>query len=227
MKEMRADLEDRPYVIISSAMSVDGKLSSRADYSKLSCPQDLVRRDRLRSEVDAVMVGANTVIKDNPHLTVKRVAGRNPLRVILDGKLRSPPSSLVFTDKKTPTLLATTKQAPAQSIKRLQELGVEVLILGDASVDLRHLMRELGSRGVRRLMVEGGGTTNWNMVKKGLVDEVRVTISPYLFGGAGAVTLLEGTGFKDEKDIVKLHLEDRSLCECGNEVQLRYRVSRR
>lgn len=215
---------ERPYVIISSTMTVDGKIASKDGYSKFSCPKDLERRDALRAEVDAVMVGANTVIKDDPHLTVKRAKGKNPMRVVVDGKLRSPSSALVFTDGRAPTVLATTELARPNKVKKLRGMGVNVLVLGKKLVNLGSLLRELKFRGVNRLMVEGGGTLNWYMLSQGLVDEIRVTVAPYVVGGTNAITIVEGLGFKDASDMVKLKLVDSSVCDCEREVQLRYLV---
>jgi 2,5-diamino-6-(ribosylamino)-4(3H)-pyrimidinone 5'-phosphate reductase len=211
---------EKPYVIICSAMSLDGKIASKTGYSKLSCPHDLRQLYQLRAEVDAVMVGANTVIKDDPKLTAKLVEHKNPLRIIVDGRCRSPLNSLVFTDGKAPTLLATTRKAPPKKLDQLKRRGVEVLVLGDKLVDLRELMKQLSHRGVKRLLVEGGGTLNWFMLSQGLVDELRVTVTPYLVGGVEAVTLVEGEGL--EEKFMKLKLVSVDVCKCGNEVLLRY-----
>jgi len=218
---------DRPYVIVYSTMTVDGKLASKTGFSQLSCPADLRRLHELRAACDAVMVGANTVIVDDPSLRVKYVEGKNPVRVIVDGLLRTPLSARVYTLKTAPTIVLTSFKAPIDKVKALRELGVEVAVIDEGPIiDMAKAMKALYERGIRRLMVEGGGTLLWSLFRDGVVDELRLTLSPYIFGGVSAVSLVMGEGFESVEDAVKLELNQVSLCECGQEVHIKYKVLR-
>ncbi|MEM1638253.1 MAG: dihydrofolate reductase family protein, partial [Pyrobaculum sp.] len=117
----------RPRVYMMAAVTVDGRIASKTGYSKLSCPYDLRRLHAMRAMVDAVVVGANTAITDNPRLTVRYAEGRNPIRVLIDGALRAPTDLRLF-DKSAPTIVFTTSKAPSEKIKELQEKGVEVIV---------------------------------------------------------------------------------------------------
>ncbi|MEM3326316.1 MAG: dihydrofolate reductase family protein, partial [Thermoproteus sp.] len=98
----------RPYVYLAAAITIDGRIASKTGFSRLSCPIDLKRLHALRAKVDAVLVGARTVLVDNPRLTVRYVEGRNPIRVVVDGSLSLPPDLRVF-DKSAPTIVLTTE----------------------------------------------------------------------------------------------------------------------
>ncbi len=221
----------RPYVIVYVTSSVDGKIASRTGESRLSCPYDLKRLHRLRSECDAVMVGAKTIIVDDPLLTVRYVKGKNPIRVVIDGTLRSPLNSRVFNDKSAKTVVYTSTLAPRGKVLELKRLGIEVFVMtakgGDGTLRLSDVLRHMYEvLGVRKLLIEGGGTLLWHVFREGLVDEVRITISPYIVGGEKAVTVVSGRGFGAKSEWVRLKLKSVRLCECGNEVHLIYEVVR-
>jgi len=186
---------------------------------------DLRRLHALRASCDAVMVGANTVIRDDPLLTVRYVEGRNPLRIVIDGSLRIPTTSRVITDKSAKTLIVTSTNALTSKVKELTRLGAEVVCLPavkGSKVDLAEALKILWRRGVKRLLVEGGGNLIWSLVSEGLIDEVRITLSPYIIGGAGAVTPVEGEGFTSKDTWLKLKLVNYMTCECGNEIHAVY-----
>ncbi|MGC9076518.1 MAG: dihydrofolate reductase family protein [Conexivisphaera sp.] len=212
-------MSGRPRVTAFSTASVDGRLWAQGA-ERLSCPHDLRRLHSLRASSDAVMVGATTVIVDDPSLTVRLVEGRNPLRVVVDGLLRSPPSSRVFDVSVAPTLVLTTGMAPRSRVDALRGMGVEVIEIGPGPrLDVGAALEILGDRGIRGVLVEGGGTLTWGMLSSGLLDELRVTISP--MGLGHGPSLLEGPGSP-----VGLELVSHELCECGQEVHLIYRPSR-
>ena len=212
----------RPYVYLAAAITVDGRIASRSGYSRLSCPMDLKRLHALRAKVDAVVVGAGTVKADNPRLTVRYVQGRNPMRVVVDGSLSVPMSAKVF-DSSAPTIVLTTERAPDERVATLRERGVEVIRFPGDSVPLREALERLYASGVRSVLVEGGGHVNWQMLSQCLVDELIVTVTPYAFGAG--TSLLEGPGYDDaESAPFKLRLLSAEVCECGQEVVLRYRV---
>ncbi len=217
----------RPYVVIYATMTVDGKIASKTGYSRLSCPYDLARLHTARANSDAVLVGANTVIKDNPLLTVRLVKGTNPIRVIVDGRLRSPIDARVYnTLDEAQTIVYTSTKANSRKIELLKSKGVEVLVSREYPIPVKFVLHDLYERGVRRLLVEGGGEIIWFFVSEKLFDELRITISPYIFGGIEAVSIVGGKGFSDLSDAVHLKLVDITPCECGREVHLRYIVQK-
>jgi len=198
----------KPYVILNSAMTLDGKMATKIGSSKISGKEDLLRVHKLRKEVDAIMVGINTVITDDPKLTVHKIPAckeDNPIRVIVDSKGRTPITSRIF-DSDAYTIIAVTEAASSESLEELNDKA-EVLICGKESVDLGLLMGKLASNGVETLMLEGGSTLNYSMLIKGLVSEMRVCIAPIIAGGRDAKTLADGDGVDYMKDAVKLKLK--------------------
>jgi len=216
---------DLPRVVIFSTMTIDGRIASKTGYSQLSCPHDLKRLHELRAQCDAVMVGANTVIIDDPSLRLKYVEGKNPDRVVVDGLLRTPLTARVYTLKISKTIVLTTESAPQEKVKRLREMDVDVLLLSERPpIDMRKAMEVLGSLGYRTIMVEGGGDLIWHLFKDRVVNELRVTIAPYIFGGRDAVSLVMGEGFSTTDESPIFELKSVSRCQCGNEVHLIYDV---
>lgn len=176
-----------PLVTLKAAVTLDGKIASRSWDSKwITTPASRALVHQMRNESGAVMVGADTVIYDDPRLTVRVGARRrNPLRVIVDGRLRIPMSAnVVATARKTSTLIVTTRRAPARKIAQLHAKGVEVEILGGRRVDLLRLMAMLGQRGVTSLLVESGGALAAALLEQRLVDRAAFFIAPKIIGGA-------------------------------------------
>lgn len=214
----------RPYVILNAAMSLDGKIATRTGESRLSSREDLRRVHKLRSRVDGIMVGLGTVLIDNPKLTVKHYRGNNPRRIIVDSQARIPTTAHVIkTAREISTIVAVTDRAPSSRIRRLNDTGVVVLRSGrNRLVTLPNLMVRLRRLGVRRLLLEGGGTLNWNMFRDRLVDEVFVSISPKIVGGVGAVSLVGGQGVGKMEDAFGLRFV--SARKYGDDLVLNYRV---
>lgn len=209
----------KPYVILSAAMSIDGKIATRKGRSKFSSSKDLTRVHRLRSSVDAILVGRNTVSVDNPSLTVRRVKGKNPIRIILDPKAAiSSSSKIVKTSKKIHTMAIVSETAPSRRVSILAKKGLEVIKCGKIRIDLKKLLSILAKRGIRKILVEGGGTTNWHFLKEKLVDEIIVTVTPYVVGGKESVSLVEGHGF----DKILYPLKLKQVKRIGNEIVLYY-----
>ncbi len=214
----------RPYVLVYVTSSVDGKIASRTGDSRLSCPYDLRRLHRLRASLDAVMVGAGTVIADDPRLTVRYVRGRNPARVVVDGRLRSPLTARLFNDGEARTIVLTSGAGDEGKAEELRRRGVEVVVAGKGPrLSGSEILSALARLGIRSVLVEGGGDLIWSLVREGLVDEFRVTISPFIIGGAGAKTAVEGEGFGEREEWLGLTLANYFLCECGEEIHLIYR----
>jgi 2,5-diamino-6-(ribosylamino)-4(3H)-pyrimidinone 5'-phosphate reductase len=130
-----------PYVVVYSTITVDGRLASKTGFSQLSCPHDLKRLHQLRASSDAVMVGANTIIVDDPSLRLKYVEGRNPDRIVVDGLLRAPLNARVFTLRTAKILVLTTGKALDEKVEALRKMGVEVLIIGnEPPIDMREFI---------------------------------------------------------------------------------------
>jgi len=213
--------QSRPKVILSAAMTLDGKIATKTGDSKLSSKQDKVRIHKLRLKVDAILVGSNTVKRDDPLLTVRHTKGKNPIRIILDSKANiDQKSQIIKTCKKIPTIIAVSKKASRKNIDKLKKYPLEIIIKGNKLVNIKNLLRILSKKKIKTLLVEGGGTVNWEFVKQGLVDEIIITITPYLVGGKNAITLVDGEGFSLIQKAKKLKL--KKTCRLGNEIVLHY-----
>lgn len=211
----------RPYVILNAATSIDGKIVTKDGDSELSSVSDLKRVHKLRSQVDAVLVGKNTVLKDNPLLTVRSVKGKNPIRIILDSKGAIPSKSEILqTSKTVPTIIAVSKSIPKSNLLKLEKFPVKVIFSGTSNVNLKSLLGTLYKRGISKILVEGGGTINWEFVKNGLFDELFVTVCPYVIGGSESVSLVEGYGFSRVLDSPELSL--KSIRRLKNHLVLHY-----
>ncbi len=210
--------ERRPRVIINAAMSVDGKIALVGGKRiKISDEADFRFVHNLRNSVDAILVGINTILKDDPKLTVKEKFvknPRNPVRVVLDSKFRIPENARVLNSA-APTIIATTKDAPDRKV------SATVIRCGTGHVDLRCLLAKLKEMGINTLMVEGGGTVIHSFLKEGLVDELRIFVGSIIIGG-GAPTLVEGEGAKEEHEVIKLKFKGAEPLGYG--VVLRYGV---
>ncbi|MBC7119117.1 MAG: 2,5-diamino-6-(ribosylamino)-4(3H)-pyrimidinone 5'-phosphate reductase [Methanobacteriaceae archaeon] len=216
----------KPYVILNAAMTLDGKIATHTGSSEISGKKDLIRVHKLRRECDAIMVGINTVLIDNPRLTIHKIKAdksENPTRIVVDSKARTPPDSRIL-NKEAPTIIAVSKSAPEEKIKKLSKKA-KIITAGDDKVNLKTLMAELGKIGIKKLMLEGGSTLNFSMLKEGLVDEVRVCIAPMIVGGVKAKTLVGGQGIPYMKDAIKLKLE--KYYPLGDDLILEYKVIRR
>jgi 2,5-diamino-6-(ribosylamino)-4(3H)-pyrimidinone 5'-phosphate reductase len=208
----------RPHVIVNCAMTADGKIAGKARKQvRISTPEDLERVSQLRLESDAILVGVNTILADDPHLTVKGLGREaNPLRIVLDSKGRTPVGARVLDDRARTMIVTASDCARSWA-------GAEVLRMGRDRVDLHALMRALDERGVRKLMVEGGGETIWSFFAEGLVDEYRVFVGSMVLGGRTAPSPVDGDGFPD-KCCVSLQLDRAEVL--GDGVLLTYEVTR-
>jgi len=177
-----------PLVTLKAAVTLDGKIATRAWDSKW-ISSDISRRTvhRMRNEAGAVIVGSDTALADDPELTVRHgAARRNPLRVIVDGALRLPlKSKIAATAKDVPTLIATTGRAPVKKIRALERAGAEFFVTPGRGrrVNLRALLEELGRRNVMSALVESGGALAGALLEAGLADRVVFFIAPKIAGG--------------------------------------------
>ncbi len=215
---------NRPYVILSAAMTLGGKIASTSGDSEISDEADLVAVHELRNEVDAIMVGIETVLIDDPMLDVRLVKKKkDPIRIIADSKARLPLGSrIVKTCHEIKTYVAASDRASRKRVEALENSGVEVILCGKEEVDLVCLLNELGARGIKTLMLEGGSTLNWGMAELHLIDEIHVTIAPIIVGGSRAKSLVGGEGFSLIQQGLKLKLGD--ITRHGDYLSLRYLV---
>jgi 2,5-diamino-6-(ribosylamino)-4(3H)-pyrimidinone 5'-phosphate reductase len=205
---MLSEKNRKPYVILNSAMTLDGKMATKTGSSEISGKEDLLRVHELRREVDAIMVGINTVMTDDPKLTVHKIRADkkdNPIRVVVDSRARTPLFSRILNSDAS-TIIAVTDAASPERVEKLNEMA-KVMVCGKNRVDLDLLMEKLASLGVKTLMLEGGSTLNYSMLIGGLVSEMRVCIAPMIAGGKDAKTLADGDGVDYMKDAVKLKLK--------------------
>lgn len=216
---------NRPWVILNAGITLDGKIASKTGDSKISCKEDLERVHEIRKKVDGIMIGINTAIIDDPRLTVHKIPCKkeeNPVRIVVDSKGRIPLGSRVLNEE-AKTIVAISKNAEKENVKMIEKKA-EVIVCGEDKVDLKCLMKELYKRGIRSILLEGGGNLNWGMLKEELVDEVRVAISPRIVGGKNAITLVEGNGFDMIADGIKLRLKRNY--KLGDDFILEYEVAR-
>jgi len=208
----------RPYVIVNIAMSADGKISTRERRQvRISGESDFTRVDRLKAGCDAVMVGIGTVLADDPSLTVKSEECRNyrrkkgwddhPVRVVVDSGGRIPPDASILHKGEGKRVIAVSGRADATKISVLEKKAI-VIVAGEDEVDLCALMRELGARGIHRIMVEGGGTLIAGLIKAGLVNEIYTFIGNIIIGGKDAPSFADGEGFISESAFPRLTLRE-------------------
>ncbi|RME41506.1 MAG: bifunctional diaminohydroxyphosphoribosylaminopyrimidine deaminase/5-amino-6-(5-phosphoribosylamino)uracil reductase RibD [Deltaproteobacteria bacterium] len=196
----RAVLDGRPLVTLKAAITLDGATAtSRGESQWISCEQSRADVHSLRDRVDAIMVGVGTVLRDNPRLNTRLPGGegQDPVRVVVDSRLRTPPDAAMLTmQSEAPTLIATTPNAPADKRRELEKAGAEILVCDEIEgqgVDLAGLLEELGRRDLMHLLLEGGASLNHSMLAHHLVDRLRLYVAPKLFGGSDARGLFSGS----------------------------------
>ena len=209
------------HVILSAAISIDGKISTKTNDSKLSSKEDSIRLHKLRSKVDAILIGKNTLLQDDPLLTVRYTKGKNPIRIILDSKGTIPISSkIIKTSNKIPTIIVVSKKITNTNLLKLKKLPIEIIVAGENSVNLKLLMKKLSTKNIKTVLVEGGGTVNWEFIKNNIFNELIVTLSPYLIGGNDATSFVQGKGFAKIINSPKLKL--KSIKRLKNYLVLNY-----
>jgi len=217
---------NRPNVIINCAMSADGKIAPpNRRQIRISSDEDIARMYQLRNDVDAVLVGIGTVLADDPKLTVKEKYVENPkqpLRVVLDGECRTPLNSFVVNDKAQTIIFTSSKNA--KNYNKNVEV-VEVPQDKEGFIDLNQVVSILYDKGVKKLLVEGGGTVIWNFLKNKFVDELYVYIGSIIIGGAKSPTIADGLGIKNENEIISLKLVSSN--RLGEGILLHYKTTDR
>lgn len=225
---------DKPFIFINSAMSADGKLSTKERKQvRISGKLDFERVDELRAQADAIMVGIGTVLSDDPSLTIKsperraarKVSGKseNPARIVVDSAARTPLNADIFKKGEGVRIIAVSSTAPAEKVEKLEKKAL-VIRTGTDKVDLVELAGKLKEMGINTLMVEGGATLIWGMLSAGLVDEIYTFIGNLIIGGATAPTFTDGEGFS-EAELLELELLSAEKIEAG--VLLKWKVKER
>lgn len=208
---------ERPHVLMMSEITADGKLTLKKGASskilmKYMAPETEILLHKTRAEYDAIMVGANTIRIDNSFLTVRLVPGRSPLRVIPASMADIPPDANVL-GKDAPTVIAVAEKAPPDRVEAIRRKGAGVIVAGKEKVDLPLLMETLWrDHGVRKLMIEGGPTLNWHMLRHRLVDEIRLIHLPFIVGGSDTPSLVGGMHIDSESEMIRLAMKRFYLC---------------
>jgi 2,5-diamino-6-(ribosylamino)-4(3H)-pyrimidinone 5'-phosphate reductase len=196
---------NRPYTFINAAMTADGKIDTfERRGAAISSARDKQRVDELRAAADGILVGGRTLLGEGPKLTVKSEALReervrqgrspNPIKVGVATVADIPKDSDFIKAGDARLVIFTTSQTSISKLEELRALGVELFVDPAPRVNLNHMMLTLKKIGVDHLMVEGGGTINFELMRLGLVDELLLYIAPMIFGGANAPTLADGVG---------------------------------
>jgi diaminohydroxyphosphoribosylaminopyrimidine deaminase/5-amino-6-(5-phosphoribosylamino)uracil reductase len=198
-----------PFVVLKSAMTLDGRTATVTGDSRwITGAESRAWVHQLRDRMDAVMVGIGTVLRDDPLLTTRLPeGGRDAARIVVDSRLRIPESSAILgVESAAPTIIATTHAAPAEKIARLEARGAHVVVTaaGEEGVDLRDLLRQLGSSGIQSILLEGGNILNASALKAGLIDRVMIFIAPLLLGSGEAPGVFAGPGAERLADALRI-----------------------
>ncbi|MGQ9617694.1 MAG: bifunctional diaminohydroxyphosphoribosylaminopyrimidine deaminase/5-amino-6-(5-phosphoribosylamino)uracil reductase RibD [Candidatus Aminicenantia bacterium] len=195
-----------PFVALKMAMTLDGKVATwKGDSKWISNEESRKYVHLLRSEFDAIVVGAGTIIIDNPLLTIRYGKEKEILRVILDPSLRVPENSSIFNTLDKGKIIIFTGKIKEEKFSRIKKKGIEIIpIEGEGEFSLRWVLHRLNEMGVNSVLCEGGHTLSTSLIKEHLVDRVFIFISPNLTGGKNAPTFFEGEGFSLISDSLKL-----------------------
>ena len=210
-------MKKEPFIILKVAATLDGRIAARDGDSKWISGETSRRFvHRLRDQVDGVLVGIGTVLRDDPMLTARIRAGRNPFRIILDSRLRMPEEARVIAVSPSKTIIATTEAAPKDKIERLERRDVRILVLDskEGRVSLRSCLSRLGEMEMMTLLVEGGSEINGSFLDEGLIDKLLLFLSPKLIGDTQAVGIFGGRGAVNLKQAILLReLKTRRIGE--------------
>ncbi|WP_226678678.1 bifunctional diaminohydroxyphosphoribosylaminopyrimidine deaminase/5-amino-6-(5-phosphoribosylamino)uracil reductase RibD [Mesobacillus jeotgali] len=209
-----------PYVTLKSATSLDGKIATVTGESQWITGEE-ARKDvhQFRHTHDAILVGVNTVIKDNPILTTRLEAGgKNPVRVVLDSTLRTPLDSRIINDRTARTIIVTGARAEPDRIKQFTELGIEIIGLETEKIDIDDMLKKLGDRGITSVYVEGGAEVHGSFLKEKAFQQVITYIAPKLLGGKNAPAAYGGEGIARLEDTVTLEIID--VKQIGQDIRI-------
>ncbi|CAM5200883.1 Riboflavin biosynthesis protein RibD OS=Ureibacillus acetophenoni OX=614649 GN=SAMN05877842_10257 PE=3 SV=1 [Ureibacillus acetophenoni] len=206
-------LTSRPFVISKFAMTLDGKIATYNGHSKWITSEEAREHvHETRHKVDAILVGIGTVLADDPQLTtrLKTGVGKNPIRVILDSKLRIQMEAKVVDTKLAKTIVVTsTTNRDSEKVTSLQEQGVNVVFIdqNENGLDLEQMLDELYKLGITDVLVEGGGEVNASFLRTGLINKFLVYIAPKILGGKNSKTPFLGQDLQSMDEAVELEFE--------------------
>ncbi|GGB66296.1 bifunctional diaminohydroxyphosphoribosylaminopyrimidine deaminase/5-amino-6-(5-phosphoribosylamino)uracil reductase RibD [Fictibacillus barbaricus] len=207
-------VEKTPFVTLKSGITLDGKIASHTNNSKwITSPEARNDVHKLRNENQAILVGVNTVIHDDPELTTRIPNGRNPLRIIMDSTLKIPLHSKVVTDNQADTWVFTSENHDHQKKVQLEEHGVKVFIAGESRVSPKEVLRVLGDNLISSLLIEGGGSINAAFLENKLVDKAVFYMAPKLIGGQTSPSFFGGKGIELMADAIRL--ENMKVTQIG------------
>ncbi len=218
----------RPYVILKTAMSADGKIATHTNDSKwITNEASRAFVHQIRQRVAAIMVGANTVFHDDPLLTTRTTASnpKNPVRIILDTDGRTPLTARLLNDQTAKVIIVTTKKAKPATLEALKNKGAEIIVTPskDENVDIDYLLDILGERGIDSVLLEGGAYVNDSAMRQGLINKYYSFIAPILIGGKDAPTPIGGKGIAKLSDAVRLHRKE--VKTFGDDLMIVYEMS--
>lgn len=196
-------IKKEPFVILKVASTLDGKIATKDGESKwITGERARMLVHHFRDQVDAVLVGIETILRDNPFLTTRIKGGKDPLKVILDSRLRIPEDANVININPEKTIIAVTELAPKERQARIKEKGVKILLVESKNgmVNLKHLLLELGKMEIMTLMVEGGSRVNGSFFDEGLIDKIIIFFSPKLIGNSQPFEIFNGIGINSLKE---------------------------
>lgn len=197
----------RPKIIINCAMSADGKIALPTKKQlRISCEKDIERMYKLRHDSDAILVGINTILSDDPKLTVKEKYVKNPhqpIRIILDSNCKTPVGALAVNTHAKTWIITSGK-----CNKKFKD-NVEIIKCKtdtEGLIDLEDLLELLYNREIKTLLVEGGSTVIWNFLNNRLVDDIYVYMAPIIIGGSKTPTMADGEGIKSLDELINLEI---------------------
>src|SRR3972149_160945 len=181
-------IKKTPFVVLKLAITLDGKIATSIGDSKwITSVESRRYATRVRSLVDCVMVGSGTILKDDPHLTVRLIKGKNPARAVLDGSLKVSPRAKVFASRNERVFIFTSAKANKNKIRLLEEKGAEVIKVNQSKdgLSIKGVLQELAKRGVTSVLIEGGARVAASALKEGAVDKAIFIVAPKIMGGDG------------------------------------------
>lgn len=213
------DIMERPYTFMLVAVSLDGKISPKRHPGQpnpvgpsLIDEEIMELHNAQRTDVDGIMVGLNCILLDDSRLTLRNNRARNPIRIVLDGLAEIPLTARVL-NKDATTIIAVTADAPPAKVATFKKHGAYIVTAGHGKyVDLPSLMNILHKQfGIRRLVVEGGGTVHRSMIAAGLYDEIRLIICPFVIGGSTSITPVERSAFWPRGKVPRYRLDKADI----------------